>query len=83
LPVLSTTIVPSVGLLAVLTTAAAAVPVLFFVVVDFDELELLEPPHAASANTAAAPRATNAETRAFRERVGERRATLVPAPAVP
>ena len=83
---LSTTMVPSVELLAVLTTAApaaAAVPVLFFVVVDFDELELLEPPHAASAITAAAPRATNAETRAFRARVGERRATLVPAPAVP
>src|SRR5437764_14486100 len=75
--------VPSVELLAVLTTAApAAVPVLFFVVVDFDELELLEPPHAASAITAAAPRATNAETRAFRARAGERRATLVPAPAV-
>src|SRR5260370_27029486 len=78
--------VPSVELVAVLTAAApaaAAVPVLFFVVVDFDELELLEPPHAASAITAAAPRAMNAETRAFRARVGERRATPVPVPAVP
>jgi hypothetical protein len=82
LPVLSTAIVPRVELLAVFTAAAAAAPFDVVVVVFFDELEL-EPPHAASAITAAAPRATNAETRAFRARVGERRATLVPAPAVP
>jgi len=61
-----TTIVPS-GVLAVLTTAVAdppwAVVAVDFVVVDvvvfFDELESLDPPHAASAMTAAAPRATS------------------------
>jgi hypothetical protein len=53
------------------------------VVVFFDELEPLEPPQAASAITAAAPRTMNAETFALRARVRERRATLVPAPAVP
>ncbi len=61
-----TTIVPS-GVLAVLTTAVAdpplAVVAVDFLVVDvvdfFEELESLEPPHAASAITAAAPKATS------------------------
>src|SRR2546430_17271706 len=78
--------VPSVELLAVLTTAApaaAAVPALFFVVVDFDELELLEPPHAASAIAAGAPRATNAETPPYCRRVRGRPPTPVPSPTVP
>ncbi|HMF82729.1 MAG TPA: hypothetical protein VKI01_05605 [Acidimicrobiia bacterium] len=48
-------------LLAVFTTAAAAAAELFVVVVVFfDELELLDPPHAASAIAPAAPRATRA-----------------------
>src|SRR5262245_44458635 len=72
--------VPSVALLAVFTAAVAAAPELFLVVVVFFELELLDPPQAASAIAAAAPRATNAETRPSKR---ERRATLVPAPAVP
>jgi hypothetical protein len=47
--------------LAVFTTAvAAAAPDPFLVVVVFDELELLDPPQAASAIAPAAPKATSA-----------------------
>jgi hypothetical protein len=101
LPSFVTTIVPSIGLLAVFTTAVAAAAELFvLVVVFFDELELLDPPQAASVIAAAAPRATTAETpsrgsggfadrsrrsRSLRRRPSsrERRATPVPALAVP
>jgi hypothetical protein len=70
--------VPSIALLAVFTTAVAAAFELFVeVVVFFDELELLDPPQAASAIAAAAPTATNTEV------IRERRATPVPALAVP
>jgi hypothetical protein len=56
---LVTTIVPS-EVLAVFTTAVADPPLAVVeVVVFFDELESLEPPHAASAMTAAAPVATS------------------------
>src|SRR5262249_6425414 len=56
-------------LLAVFTTAAAAAAELFVVVVVFfDELELLDPPHAASAIAPAAPRATRAWPRCRRLR---------------
>jgi hypothetical protein len=58
--------------LAVLTTGVDAAP--FFavdVVVFFDELESLDPPHAASAIAPAAPRATSAETLRLRAWVRE------------
>jgi len=42
-----------------LTTAVADPPLVVDVVDFFEELESLEPPHAASANTAAAPKATS------------------------